>query len=152
MRITKVCNVRKLIAENPTTVSIDTSLKELVLAITEDPKTRSLYVVDEKRKLQGIITVKNLVKAIFPYFIDINDAPSYMTYQRLLAAKVEDIMYPNNIFVKDDENLETALDRMYENDLEEIPVVDDDMRVIGELDLLELLTAWLEKAVISGDE
>jgi len=36
--------------------------------------------------------------------------------------------------------------------LEEIPVVDDDMRVIGELNLLELLTAWLEKAIIHGKE
>jgi hypothetical protein len=42
MRKTKVRNARKLIKENPTTVSRDTSFKELVLAFDDNPITRSL--------------------------------------------------------------------------------------------------------------
>ena len=149
MKVTKVHNARKLTVENPTLVMLDASLKELVLAVTENPKTRSIYVVDKNQKLIGIITAKNLVKVVFPYFINIDEAPSFRTYQRLLATSVKDIMYP---FVKDDDNLESALDKMYENDLEEIPVVNNNMKVIGELNLLELLTAWLEKAIIHSKE
>ena len=49
------------------------------------------------------------------------------------------------IFVKDDDTLKTAFIKMYENDLEELPVVDDNMHLIGNLNLIELLTILIER-------
>ena len=49
MKRLKVRNARKLIAERPTSVTQDETIEELVLAITEDPKTRTLFVVDKER-------------------------------------------------------------------------------------------------------
>jgi CBS-domain-containing membrane protein len=56
----------------------------------------------------------------------------------------EDIMIPP-VSVKDEDTLKTAFVKMYENDLDELPVVDEKRRLIGNIDLLELLTMLIEK-------
>lgn len=152
MKTTKVKNARKLITEKPSVIQENASLKELVLAITEDARTRALYVVDEDKKLQGTITLRELIKAAFVYHIRSVPVPWHSIYHTLVETTAGQVMSPEVIFAKDEDNLETVLNRMLENDIEEIPVVDDRMRVIGELNLLELLTAWLEKALMTGEE
>lgn len=62
MKKLKVAGVRKLITEKPTLVKKNESVSELALAITEDPRTRKLYVVDEEQKLIGFITLMNLIQ------------------------------------------------------------------------------------------
>jgi Mg/Co/Ni transporter MgtE len=48
-------------------------------------------------------------------------------------------------YVRDDDTLKTAFFKMYENELDELPVVDKDLHLIGNIDLLELLTILIEK-------
>jgi predicted transcriptional regulator len=70
----------------------------------------------------------------------------------LIVTKAYEIMSSEAIFSKDDDDLETVLNRIFENELQEIPIVDDDMKIIGEINLLELLTSWLEKSIVRGEE
>jgi CBS domain-containing protein len=152
MKSAKVKNARKLITEKPTIINQNASLKELVLAITEDGRTRSLYVVDEKERLQGIITLRELIQSAFVYHIRSIPIPWHSIYHTLLETEAKQVMSTDPVFAKDEDDLEAVLNRMLENEMEEIPVVDDEMKVIGELNLLELLTVWLEKALMSGEE
>jgi CBS domain-containing protein len=49
------------------------------------------------------------------------------------------------IYVKDDDTLKTAFVKMYEYDLDELPVVDENLKLLGNIDMLELLTMLIEK-------
>ena len=49
------------------------------------------------------------------------------------------------VYVKEDDTLKTAFLKMYENELDELPVVDNNLKLIGNIDLLELLTILIEK-------
>lgn len=60
------------------------------------------------------------------------------------AKKATDIMTPPS-YVKDDEHLKSAFRMMFENKLKELPVVNEDLKVIGDLNMLEILTAWIKK-------
>ncbi len=144
MRKYKVSNARKLINVMPTLVSEDATLEELALAITEDPKKRSLCVVDKEGKLKGLITLKDLVKVIFPHLMEI-DTLGYSAYRVVATQKASDLLSGVTSPLRDEEDLEEALSRMLDEGVEEIPVIDEEERIIGELDLLELLSVWLEK-------
>lgn len=142
----KVRNARRLITERPITVGSEETLEELVLAITEDPKTRAIFVVDGERRLKGIVGLRDLVQATFTSLANL-DSLGHSAIKASLSHRASDMSYGTTAYVKDNDSLESALIKMLDNGLEEIPVVDGDMKVIGELDLRELLTVWLEKAI-----
>ena len=48
-------------------------------------------------------------------------------------------------YVKDDDTLKTAFDKLFENDLVELSNVVEKFRLIGNIDLIELLTILIEK-------
>jgi CBS domain-containing protein len=48
-------------------------------------------------------------------------------------------------YVTDNDTLKTAFLKMYEHEFDELPVVDKDNHLIGNIDLLELLTILIEK-------
>ncbi len=145
MKRYKVSNVRRLINVMPTLVSEEANLKELALAITEDPKKRALCVVDKEGRPKGLITLQDLVKVIFPNLMEI-DALGYSAYRVIASQKASDLLSGTTSYLKDDENLEEALSKMLDEGVEEIPVIDGKERIIGELNLLELVSVWLEKA------
>ncbi len=143
MEKVRVGDVRKLITQEPTITHEDDSLVKVAEKILEDPKTRSVYVLNSKEKLVGIIPVIELIQ--YMYYEDI---PSeYITYRFPLALsrepKASDIMLPP-VYVKDEEPIREAFRKMFKNNLKELPVVDEEMHVIGDLNILELIVAWLE--------
>ena len=136
--------VHKLLTK-PSLVNENASLKEVVERITEDPKTRAVYVVDSKKKLKGIIVLKAVLKSAFLECIP----EPYLSFSSLMSVKpkikeAKDMMVPP-IYVKEKNTIKDAFILMMQNDLEEIPVVDDDLRVIGDLNMLELLKLWMQK-------
>jgi len=58
--------------------------------------------------------------------------------------EARDMMVPP-IYVKEKNTIKDAFILMMQNDLEEILVVDDDLRVIGDLNMLEILKLWAQK-------
>jgi len=144
MKKYRVSRARKLINLMPTIVSEEATLEELALAITEDPKKRALCVVDKEGKLKGVITLQDLVRVIFPNLMEM-DTLGYATYRNIAAQKALDLISGATSSLQDDEDLEEALSKMLDEGVEEMPVVDEGGRIIGELDLLELVSVWLEK-------
>ena len=48
-------------------------------------------------------------------------------------------------YVKDDETIEKAFNILFQNNAGELPVVDDKLRLIGDLNVIELLVLWEKK-------
>lgn len=139
----KIKDMRMLVTPYSGFVNKQASLNDIAKMFIADPSLKSVYVVDDKQKLVGRVTLKTLIKHEF-----INLIPSSFEYfdaLEFIGNKSAQELMTAPVYVKDDDTLKTAFVKMYENDLEELPVVDDDLRLIGNIDLIELLTILIEK-------
>ncbi|RLF46236.1 MAG: CBS domain-containing protein [Thermoplasmata archaeon] len=143
MKKVRVSNIRNLITRDASVVREDDSLLKVAEEIVRDPRTRSVYVVDKSGKLMGIIPVIELIQYLYYEHIP----QEYIFYHFPLALSGEpvakDIML-SPVYVHDTDSVTDALKKMFKNNLEEIPVVDGDMKIIGDLNILELISAWIE--------
>ncbi len=143
MKRLKVGNIRNLITREASIVREDDNLLKVAEEIVRDPKTRTVYVVNSDGKLVGLVPVLELVQYLYYDSIPME----YIMYRFPLTLsrepRAKDIMLPP-VYVKDDESLQSALVKMFKNGLKELPVVDDRLHVIGDLNILELITAWVE--------
>ncbi len=126
----------------PSVVHMSDSIQLIRKKITKaDHINRSAYVVDENNKLIGIITVKELLKVLAVRSgISTGKTP---TKGKLLDyvstdTTAKDIMR-SPISVRTTDSLEKALEIFVLHGLEELPVVDENNVVIGDLDAYELL-------------
>ncbi len=143
MRKMKVRDIRNLITQEASVVDEDDDLLRVAEEIVKDPKTRAVYVVNKDKKLVGIIPVVELVQYLYSEYIP----QEYILYRFpiLLSGnpRAKDIMLPP-VYVRDNENITDAFVKMFKNNLKELPVVDDDMHIIGDLNILEMIVAWIE--------
>jgi len=143
MKKVRVSDIRNLITKNASVVKEDDSLLKVAEEIVRDPRTRSVYVVDKSGKLKGIIPVIELIQYLYYEYIP----QEYIFYHFPLAMSGEpvadEIMLPP-VYVHDRDKITDALKKLFKNNLKEIPVVDENMKIIGDLNILELISAWIE--------
>lgn len=119
--------VKDWMTKEVTTVSRDTSMLK-ASKIFKDNNFRRLPVADEKNRLVGIVTDR-----------DIKDAsPSKATtldvhelYYLLSEIKIKDIMTPNPFTINVEDSLEKAAIKMLDKRVEGLPVVNDSNEVLG---------------------
>ena len=138
-----VKSIRSKISRRAALVFEEVSIEKVVQVILRDPKTRCVYTIDEKGKLTGIITVTTLAKYALCSAVP-HPLWNFRTID-FVAEHLAGTISTDPVFVHDEDNLETAFQTMFNHDLEELPVVDDNGKVIGNLDMLELLTTVLKE-------
>ena len=143
MKKIKVKSVSALVTKEASVVKSDATIMQIAKEIVRDPKTRSVYVADEDNKLLGIIPVINLVEYLFYDYIPEEIFP-YKALNLVGDVRAEDIMLPP-VYVKETDTLDVAFQKMFSQGLKEIPIVDDNMHIIGDLNILELIKAWIKK-------
>jgi Mg/Co/Ni transporter MgtE len=147
-----VSDAESLIVNEPAKVRLGSKVIDAVDSILEDPRTQTVYVVDMYDKLKGTITVNDLLKVsaiqvgAYRKFKILN----FFTYMSLLYSEVVDDIMREPISVKNDDKFLKALQIMEENDLADLPVVDKNNILIGELNGLEMLTL-IQMKIKSGD-
>ncbi len=138
----KVRDIRTLITPDASVVDENAPLSEVAEEIIKDPKTTAVYVLNKDKKLVGVIPVTELIQYL--YYEDIPEEYILYHFPLILSgnATAQDIMLPP-VYVKDTDDIKKAFKIMFKNRMNEVPVVDDDMHVIGDLNMLELIIAWL---------
>jgi CBS domain-containing protein len=141
---------RLLRGTDPVTVRADDALRAVAMRSVAHPECGVLCVVDGEGRLVGLIPVTQLVQDIFvkivpeEFLTHIDRAAQALDYaERLGARTAADIMGPP-VGVRPDETVRDAFRKLHESELAGLPVVDDEGRVTGYLDELELLLAWVE--------
>jgi CBS domain-containing protein len=148
---TSTADVARLIqGAEPVIVRPGDALRHLAEAAAAHPECTVLCVVDDAGRLVGLVRVSELVNDIFLKIVpeealrDIGEVERALQYaERIGARTAADIMEPP-VSVRGDEKVRDAFRRMHESKLDGLPLVDGDGRVIGYLDQLELLLAWVE--------
>lgn len=141
----KVKDAYQLLVEKPSTVTAGASLEEVLRAIVADHKTRHVYVVNKDGGLIGSIKLSGVIEYMFPESlfdtaIDIN-RESLVHFKKSLVAM--DIMNRTPSYVTTEASLQEAVEIMKKRNIGELPVVDSQNRLIGEINILEVITSYL---------
>jgi len=141
----KVKEIYRTISTKPIIVSRNIHIKEVVKMLLEDPITRSVYVVDDG-KIVGIITVLHLLKVSGYRFFGIFPKPENVLKDlEVITAKTAEEVMMKPLWVTPETPISDALKIMIDNDVQELPVVDETGRIMGDLSSLEVLNAlWRE--------
>jgi CBS-domain-containing membrane protein len=132
--------VRRHQSRNLPVVRRTTGIDDLVKAMEWFRHSRILYVVDEDDMLLGVISLKSLVRHVFHHSHDCEVHPRDL--MRILTTEgAEDLMSDFVCKAGMDERISHVLERMIDKGVEEIPVVDEEMKVISDVTMIDLLRA-----------
>ena len=136
----RVEEVHEVMVGKPAVVKEDAILKDAVEAITQNLISRKVYVVDEEGKLKGVVTIEALLRQVgYKVGVRVVGVISFFKFLGgILKENVTEFM-EDPVTVTNKYKLLSALQKMVENHLNDLPVIDDEGRIIGELNSLEIL-------------
>ena len=140
MKNVTVKEVYTSLTKEPPLIGSDALLKDAIRVLLKDPLSRSIYVVNDDGKLAGIVSTLMLLK-VTHYLQGKKTVMKDDIFNAVRIAKAEtikDIMHPP-IYVYEDTKILDVLEMLSRENIQELPVVDKDKRVIGDLNCLEIL-------------
>lgn len=142
-----VKDTESLIVSDPASVREGVEVFAAVEAVLEDPRTQTVYVVNKKYRLQGILTINDLLKvsAIQMTPKKKKTMINIFKYMSLLYSETVNDIMRKPVSVRMDDKIIHALQLMEKYNLIDLPVVDGNNKLIGELSGLEILTVLREK-------
>ncbi len=150
-RLTSVEEVLDILDLEPTIVRSDSPLDEVAAAMLAQPRTHIACVVNEDERLIGIIGLRSLADDLFfhimpeEFMSDVHDLESVLEFANKTRMRTAaDAMRPP-MWVKREELVKDAFERMHDQKLSGLPVVDDRYRVVGYINLIELMAACMKK-------
>ena len=138
----KIKDMRMLVTPYSCFVYKDASLDDIAKMMIANPSLKSIYVVDENLRLVGRITLKILIRHEFMDLLP--SSFEYFDALEFIGDKTAGELMIATECITDDDTLKTAFLKMYQHEVDELPVVDEDHHIIGNLDLIELLTILIE--------
>jgi len=130
----KVREVFETVTKGADLVSEGDSIPKVIQKVSEDVTKRSVFVVNDRQELVGIINVRDLLRVAGAKFLQ-RETLTIIPY--LTAQKASDIMQPP-AFVSPEDDIEEALRLAVQNDLKDIPVIEDG-KIVGDLNCFEIL-------------
>ena len=130
--------VQDFMTENPYVVAPETSLLD-AYCLMFDKEVRRLPVV-QGHTLVGIITLSDIQHSV-PF---LHGEVDIATNLEAAAGVVSDVMVTDPITVAPDDTIQEAAERMMDNQVSGLPVVDDDhlVGILTESDIFKLVVNW----------
>ncbi len=149
----KVKDIMNVIVKNPTLASPNETITEVLKKILADTRSRHAYIVNEKGILIGSLRVNNIIAYLFPSVFFIEEyasipVSSFVEYTNAKMAK--DIMNNDPQYVYENTSLKEMVKTMLSEKVNELPVVDKNKKVIGEVNVMELIAFHLNANKIGG--
>lgn len=145
--------IRDVMSKKITLVRPDASLRELWKTIFIH-RVNAVPVVDNKRKLVGIISKEDVLKLLYPNYEDMLEdlftAHDFETMEEriheLNMKKAKDIMCKRVVYTSEDTPIMRALSRMIARRLNQLPVLSRrDDRVVGMVTKGDIFRALFKK-------
>ena len=142
----KVGDIHHLVVDQPSVIGPDASVEELLRCMLADLRTRSVYVVDEDRRLLGCVRMDRVVDRLFPLEAIVSHSfeESLRDASALNARTVRDLMVKGVTAVKDGSSLADVAKTLMQERVQELAVLDDDGRLVGEVNVYEIIKAYLD--------
>lgn len=135
-----VGDVFDILAGEPAVVNKNAILKDAVEAITRNKTSWKVYVVDDSNKLIGVITIEILLRQV-GYLVGVRETGMVSFFKFLTGVFKENVseIMERPVRINKRHKILEALHMMVEYHLNDLPIIDDDERLIGELHSLEIL-------------
>jgi len=146
-RDTPVNIVLEILDLEPTIVRPDTPLDVVAQAMLGHCNVHVACVVMEDGRLIGLIGLRRLADDLFfhimpeEFLSEVTDLEEVMQYAEKTRMRTAADAMQEPVWVKPEDTVKDAFRRMHENRLSGLPVVDDRYRVVGYINLLELMAA-----------
>jgi CBS domain-containing protein len=140
----------------PTIIRDSSSMDQAACAMMGNPLVHVACVVAEDERLIGLLDLDAVSDYLFMYIMpeeflanisDLEDVQKYAERSRVRT--VIDAMR-NPVWVKRGETVKQAFERMHTNRLTGVPVVDDTYRVVGFINMMELLSICSDQVCLTG--
>jgi CBS domain-containing protein len=128
----------------------DASLEHIISRFAHEIGLRGIFLIDARQRFSGVITRPALMKwAHYQLFSGKgrHDIAIFDFFRIVDAKKAKDLVSgdPKPITIKETDTLQTALDKMLDHEEDGLPVVDNELRIIGDLRLSEVLLKAIEE-------
>jgi len=146
---TLIADADRLLTAKAVVVHRHDNLELIAQRAVDSPICRVLSVVDEEEHLVGLIPIRILVNDIFLKIVpeeflgEIADLDAALQYASHIAARTASDIMIEPVSLRPTETVRTAFERMHHSRMNGLPICDPDGRVIGYLDMLELLLVWI---------
>ena len=141
---------REIMNANPPFCDVDTPIREIARRFADEALT-GLLVLDEERRLMGVITEEDLIDqqrqlhmptaiALLDMLIPMGEGRFERELERMQALKAEDLMSRDVQSVAPDADLTAIASLMSEREVHHLPVLDGDA-VVGLISRHELIKA-----------
>ncbi|MGQ9700662.1 MAG: CBS domain-containing protein [Candidatus Bipolaricaulaceae bacterium] len=139
--------VRDFLRRDLSAVELTTPVRQ-VITLLENSGLSSLPVVDEEGKVVGVISERDLIRALIPGYMDMLRSTSFLPGLEQLARRLREIadhpveryMTKEVVTVKLDTPDLPVADLMLRKGLKQVPVVDDQGRLVGVVRRIDLLS------------
>jgi acetoin utilization protein AcuB len=125
----------KIMTARIVTVEMDDRL-EVVKEIFDTMKFHHLLVVDEHKKLSGVLSDRDLLRALSPY---VGSAAETARDLATLNKRVHQIMTRRPITLLQESGIPEAVELLLKNRISCIPIVDDEFKPVGIVSWRDLL-------------
>jgi len=142
----KVASIRHLLVEDAATIIESAPIEALLHKIIEDPRTRHVYVLNEAKKLVGSVRMSTIVNFLFPVAsvvsqVHANTQGDFLSFG---AKKVSALMNKKPFYVAENDTLSQMAMILMREKINELPVVDTEMHVIGQVNMYEVINSFLQ--------
>ena len=140
IRDVKVADVYETMVGKPALVYENALLKDAVEAMTLNHISRKVYVIDPGGKLLGMISLETLLKQV-GYRVGVRETGviSFLKFVTgIFKENVTEFM-EKPVTITNEHKVLDALKKMVEYHLNDLPVIDENGKIIGELNSLEIL-------------
>ena len=114
------------------------TIKEVVDVMISFEPRRIIYVLDDEKKLAGLISLGILARHVFSPSHEPQIHPRFLI-NMITAETAKDIMKRKTVIATENEQVGIVLKRMIRTNAHEMPIVDDEKRVVADITLIDLL-------------
>ncbi|MDL1980823.1 MAG: CBS domain-containing protein [Deltaproteobacteria bacterium] len=114
------------------------TVSEIIDAFAASDHSRILYVVDDECRFIGVLSLGNMIRHVFFHYHD-PSIDSRSLVSMVVSETAGDFMQREPIFAIHSEDVEDVLQRMIDHNVKEIPILDDEKRVVADITIVDLL-------------
>ena len=138
-------DVYELVVKNPSALPSGSKLRQVFDEFLNNPVSRKVYILNDDGKLLGAVNTETLLR-LLGYRVGVREFANWSLWRLMrdmLKEGVEGVLIKVPTLKRSDK-LTKALQIMVEDHLTDLPVVDDDGKLIGELNSFEIFTKGRE--------
>ena len=115
---------------------------DIIKHFAENPCLHHVCVIDKEERLMGLINRKRMFRSVFSHFVGTESSVSSL-FTLLNAQTSEQLMVTHIISTTKDATVDSVVKSLIEHNIREIPVINEDQRVLGFMTISMILLEWV---------